>query len=155
MKLLEHIKSKPSDVKAQYSALVAGIVTGAIAVVWVSTLPSRFAEIEAPSTDTRDSMDKLGELIGDTKEQLGNVVGTSEAVKTNVTTSNLDLIGAGKVSDSSTEPAIGDLFIKESEEETPATTPATTTGERRVLIETTKIVPRNILIGTSTEGSSE
>lgn len=135
MKILEYLQSRPRAVRAQYAALIAGIATGAIALVWVSTIPSRFAETPVPERED----DGLSELIADTKTQLGNVIGAGDASQANIG-ENLNRLGGTGIGETSGAPG------------TPASSSAgTVTGEKRVLIEPAKIVPKTILIGTTTD----
>lgn len=45
MDFLERIRQKPPIVRAQYALGIAALVTSIIAVVWLSTLPARFANV--------------------------------------------------------------------------------------------------------------
>lgn len=145
MKFLEYLQSKPRGVRAQYAALIAGIVTGAVAVVWATTLPSRFASIGTVETDGGE--DELSELVGDAKEQLGNAIGGMEGPVGNIG-KNLNLLNNPTPEDA---PGIGGLFVpKDDEGESVDAETPTTTREKRILIETTRIVPKTILIGTTT-----
>lgn len=121
--------------RAQYAALIAGIATGAIALVWVSTIPSRFAETPIAEQDD----DGLSELIVDTKAQLGNVIGAGEASQANVgeNLNRLGGTGAGEPFGASRTPT--------------SSSTGTATDEKRVLVEPMKSLPKTILIGTTTD----
>ncbi len=135
MQLLRYLQSRPRAVRAQYAALIAGIATGAIALVWVSTIPSRFAETPVP--ERKD--DSLSELIADTKAQLGNVIGAGDASQANVG-ENLNRLGGTGAGEPLGAPGTAT-----------SSSVGTATAEKRVLIEPAKIAPKTILIGTTTD----
>ena len=48
MDFLTRLRLKSPLVRAQYAIGTASVVTGIIALVWLSTLPARFADLEEP-----------------------------------------------------------------------------------------------------------
>lgn len=154
MDFWSRIQSKSSGVKTQYAFLVAGLVTGIIGVVWVSTLPARFSQMTASSeTSLEDSEDSLGfdDLINDTKSQLGSIIDTTkEGLEENVQpTTNLDSLGAPSVSEE--EVSESGIPASTSTEPVAIIEPVATTTETQ---EESK-APRMILIGTTTSQKVE
>ncbi len=76
--MLERIRAKNADTKTQYALIGAGLVTGIIGLVWISTLPARFAEKInlSPDEETQDLFEESGisGVVTDTKSQLGNII---------------------------------------------------------------------------------
>lgn len=139
MRLFRYLQSKPREVKAQYAALIAGVITGGIAVVWASTIPTRFAE-KVPLVEEDDT--SLTEFITDTKTQLGNIVSTKEEVEADIA-ENLKLLGSEETSVEVEEEST-QIPPRASEKE------ATTTTEKPIMIETVRLTPKPILISTTT-----
>lgn len=82
MEILEHIHTKDRQKRAQLAVVVAGSITGVIALIWVSTLPARLGEtIALDITEDADSEPAsevvkekgFGDIFSDTKSQLGNI----------------------------------------------------------------------------------
>lgn len=75
MKLLKNLHAQSSSMKAQYAFGAAATITALIAIVWISTVPARFAKI-APAHDIHDEEGSthLSDLIDQSKNQLGNVL---------------------------------------------------------------------------------
>ena len=46
MDLLTRIRSKSSLVRTQYALVAAAVFTGLVALIWLTTLPARFAGVE-------------------------------------------------------------------------------------------------------------
>jgi hypothetical protein len=75
MGFISRLKEKPSHVKTQYAFVGAVVVTGAIALVWTTTLPARFGAISASletveeNVDVASVQDGLGALLK--KQELG------------------------------------------------------------------------------------
>ena len=53
MDFLTRIRSKSPHVRVQYALGTAGLVTGIIMVIWLSTIPARFADLGAHATTTK------------------------------------------------------------------------------------------------------
>ncbi len=103
MTFLKHIQSQSSAKKTQYAFGVSALVTGIIGVVWVSTLPAKFADISI-SPPPIEGTEEVGNFFNNTKEQLGSVidaVNETEGVaeEEQVPTTNLDMLGEPGVSD--------------------------------------------------------
>ena len=149
MDFWSRIQTKSSNVKTQYSFLIAGLVTGIIGMVWVSTLPARLSQMAASGeTNSEESEDSSGlnDLFNDTKSQLGNIIDTTkEGIAEEVQpTTNLDSLGTPSVTDG--------VMIKNSILAPTSTEPVVATEQ----IATTTVpsyetkAPKMILIGTST-----
>jgi hypothetical protein len=52
MDFLTRIRSKSPHVRVQYAVGTAGLVTGIIMVIWLSTIPARFADLGGHATST-------------------------------------------------------------------------------------------------------
>lgn len=93
MNLWDHLESKSSSVKSQYAFGVASVVTILIALVWVSTLPARFAQKGPLEVTTEEEKNGFSELFNDTKNQLGNIIqGTQKTDVPEVETKSLDAL---------------------------------------------------------------
>ena len=68
MSFLQNLDAKSSATKGRYAFAFAAAITGAIAIVWISTIPARFAQVSPMG-----KQDPNG-FVNDTKTQLGNVV---------------------------------------------------------------------------------
>jgi hypothetical protein len=137
----ERIRRNNNSTKAQYALITASLVTGVIALIWVSTLPARFqnASVDSDSKSnevTTQQTDTIDSFIQDAKSQLGNIV---EGVK-----SQEESIGDGSALDS-----LGDEAVVEDVGST----------EEDVVVEEFPApeVPKTkmILIGTTTEKTAE
>ncbi len=154
MEFLERIQSKPREVKAHYAFVFSAFITGVIGLVWLSTLPSRFGEISiVPPPAEESEINDLTNLINSTKTQLGNAIDSLQTEKEEVVTENLDGLGR--------EDGFDTQFVEPTREDT---VEGILVGETRAsstsrITEqgTTKGVegPRVILIGTTTEKSTE
>jgi hypothetical protein len=162
MDFLERIQSKPRGVKTRYAILTAGFITGAIALVWMSTIPARFAEV-ALNTSKEGETEKpsLGELMNDTKSQLGNVIESIDGVKEEqVPETNMDALSMPVAGDT-TGSALGETLTPEPNA-VPSTTATSTTSsetsmpvltdkqETHQVLETQTGSGKTILIGTTT-----
>lgn len=156
MGFLSRIQEKNSDTKTWYAFFGATVVTGLIALVWVSTLPARFSggiSLDAKDTEALDMLDEsteeIGSVVSDTKSQLGNLIqgmreesqqimeGENTALDTMVTD---EVAVPGMATESESVPfAPEPAPIVEKEEEAPLPTPE----------------PRVILIGTTTSQKSQ
>ena len=148
------IQSKPSSVKTQYSFLVAGLVTGVITMVWVSTLPARFSQMAVSNEiNSEDSEDSLGfsDLLNNTKSQLGNIIDTTKEsiAEDSLTTESLDSLGAPSLSEGNVENEIvaPTSTTSVATVESVATTSSETSPEAKA--------PKMILIGTTTSQKEE
>lgn len=75
MGFLKHLQSKPSNVKAQYSFAFASLITLVIGIIWVTTVPARFASVDTEAVLEEDETSRFGSFLKDSAAQLGNVVG--------------------------------------------------------------------------------
>ncbi len=86
MRLLRQIHTKDSATKARISFAAAGVVTGIIALIWISALPARIAERtklsqEASSQSQKDDMKDVKSAFSDVKTQLGNIASWKDIKK--------------------------------------------------------------------------
>lgn len=96
MSLLEHIHNKPHYVRRHYAFLISFIITAIITGIWITTLPSRFADRPlAPKISGKtEEVRELGDLLNDTKSQLGTVIETQkEIAKSLDEVKNLESLG--------------------------------------------------------------
>jgi hypothetical protein len=154
MDFWSRIQTKSSSVKTQYSFLIAGLVTGIIGMVWVSTLPARFSQMAASNeTNSEESEDSLGlnDLFNDTKSQLGNIIDTTkESIEEVQPTTNLDSLGTPSVTEN--EVRENSIPARTSTEPVAVTEEiATTTPEPSYEAK----APKMILIGTTTSQKEE
>ena len=138
-----HIESKSSSVKSRYAFGVAGAVTMLIAVVWVSTLPARFAQKDIPEITKGEDTKGFSQLLSDTKNQLGNIIeGTKKTEVPQVETENMDALGDAPVSE------VEGTF--QDPTKSPEVTNTAGMEDDTLVTETPKEKARVILIGTST-----
>lgn len=71
MSFLEKLKSKSSGVKAQISFWSSAAVAGAIAFVWVTTLPTQFNPADTIAVVQEKDTSGFGEMFGGVRTQLG------------------------------------------------------------------------------------
>ena len=106
-------------------------MTLVIGLIWVSTIPSRFREMDTTKEDTPSA---LNDFMLETKENLGSVIDSVETeVQQEVFTDNLDALTISR----DASATISDSFIKEDHT---STTPEVVP----------KAGPKTILIGTTT-----
>lgn len=83
MGIFERLAAKNSDEKSQFSLIFAGVITGFVALIWISTIPAQMGNrisLNSSNSDTattENTQDKKGELsnfLNDAKTQLGNIV---------------------------------------------------------------------------------
>ncbi len=160
MSILKRIQEKDPTAKAQFTLLASGVITGLIALVWMTTLPARIGN--TISLDGKDHPEEqneggLGSIIGEAKNQLGSLSEWKEQLDEQV--------------EPAPDTALGSLMDEVPTETTPSsavevppvstTTPsvsvetpvATTTPD--VVPEVPAPPPKMILIGTSTNQSAQ
>lgn len=157
---LRRLHEKDSNTKAQYALIGAMLVTGVIGLVWASTVPARFqntASLEGSAEEIeRMKQSDFGSLIRDTKEQLGNIIGSVPSEESLLDeNSALGSLGKDEILydeyRSSTGTGTGwDSGTNDVIVPIPATSTATSTA-----LETKVTKPRVILIGTSTDKKTE
>lgn len=94
MDFLTRIRSKSPIVRAQYALGIAGLLTGIIMVIWLSTLPARFSEIGAHATTTTNEKQNDVEEKGAARapieaQELGSLQIHEEATSTATTSSTI------------------------------------------------------------------
>ncbi len=156
MSLLRRIQEKNSDAKTWYALVGATVVTGLIALVWVSTLPARFSgvvSLDAKDTEALDmleeSTEEIGSVVSDTKSQLGNLIqGMREESQQLMEEENA--ARDTSVADEITQPTTA--TERERVPVVEETVPAVEEKEETVL---PTPEPRVILIGTTTSQKSQ
>ena len=133
MGLLERIRNAGREAKARYAFIGASVITGAIALVWMSTLPGRFANVGESVEDEAPETAELRELWGETTEQLGEVIRSTGELE------NLNALNEEGMPGEEAEPS----------EEAPLEVPAEAEAEREEK-DVESQTPRTILIGTTT-----
>ncbi len=136
----ERARRNDNSTKAQYAFVSASIVTGIIALVWITTVPAQFQSVVSKDVSDEEVQVKAGgdldSFIDEAKNQLGNVVNSvkDEGEKLD-DTSALGSLGNESVV-VETESAASDVLTEEfSEPDVPKT--------------------KMILIGTTTEKMAE
>lgn len=84
MDFFNNLDSKPDHVKAYYSFGFAVVITGVIALVWVSALPARFndANTELAKNEKADEEKSNEKSFFDvTREQFANVIGATNEIE--------------------------------------------------------------------------
>lgn len=172
MSLLGRIRTKPKEERAWYSFLVASIMTGIIAMVWMTTIPARFTTHVLTLTQKQEKPDKkdtpsgVSSIFDSVKDQFANTVASQ---KKEVDTTAGEEVQAGSGGDNvSSDSALTNLASSPSlSTSSPATTTDTSINTEVVstqhITATTSAVetvvtpppPRIILIGTTTFQKSE
>jgi hypothetical protein len=178
MKILEHIQNKDSASKSRFSLMVAGVITGVIALVWVTTLPARIGE--KISLDSKSESEKVaeteekkdfGSIVGEAKNQLGSLMQWKEQLDNKSAPSSDTALGSlsegGSTASTSTElnQIQASSTAVANAASTTVTTPPTPPETAYVPEATTTPVtqeppvvappPKVILIGTTTAQKSE
>lgn len=170
MSLLEHIRTKPKEERTRYAFLVASIVTGIIAMVWITTIPARFTTHVQTLTQKQENKEKKDTSSGEPsvfdsfKDQFANTIASQ---KNEVDETTGDGVQSGS-NNASSDSALTNLAPSPSlSTSSPATTTdssintevvstqpitATTSTAETVV---TPPPPRIILIGTTTFQKSE
>ncbi|QQR65385.1 hypothetical protein IPH92_02290 [Candidatus Kaiserbacteria bacterium] len=87
MGIFKRVQEKDPIAKTQFSLLAAGVMTGLIALVWVSTLPARIGDTisvdkqQRANEESEESEGGLNSLIGETKNQLGSLMEWKEKLE--------------------------------------------------------------------------
>jgi cytoskeletal protein RodZ len=168
MSFFSKLQSKSSATKTRFALAVASGATGILAIIWLSTLPARFAETTPQVSNESDT--GLQDFFSETKNQLGNVLDSVKSVDGETSpqeTSNLNSLNMN--SDTNTaapatpsEP-VSNVGIDNTAAEpapAPASPPAASTSapeqkpaENEPKNETPPSPPKVILIGTTTSNS--
>ena len=167
MGILRNVHEKDSAAKMQFSLLVSGVVTGLIALVWVSTLPARIGntislgkqeqEQALKESANRESEGGLGSLIGETKNQLGSLMEWKKKLENETAPEPDSAMNSfmDEIPTENTAPTVLESFSTTTTSEAtstptePAPPLATTTPIEVVPVEPAP-PPKIILIGTST-----
>ncbi len=176
MRILEHIQTRDRQKKSHYSVVIAGGITGIIALVWITTLPARLGETISLN-DTSEGFEQptqvtekkgIGSFFSDTRSQLGNIFQSNkeamqEAKQTLKENSSFDELSPQKQQASITN-SVSDETLTSGEANATSRDPLTSTSSESVSPSSTTTptpsstgvdVPRIILIGTTTNHSSE
>lgn len=160
MSILKRIQEKDPIAKAQFSLLASGVVTGLIALVWVTTLPARIGN--SISLDGKDYTKEqteggLGSIIGEAKNQLGSLADWKEQLEEQSEPNPDSAMGSlmDEVPQEDTPPLASDSLLVGTTTETvspPMELAPTPTATATPAVAPTEPVPppKMILIGTST-----
>ncbi len=177
MSFLKNLQSKSSSTKAQYALAISGVVTGFIAIVWVSTLPAHFSEMTGTEIVQKEESESFLEVFNDAKSQLGNVIDWNEDTQSiddapQYETDNMDALGTTEAPREETILPTQREVVENNDEQsgTPgiimpqnvvpqenfvnaSTTSWNETNTNENVIQIATRTPKVILIGTSTEGA--
>lgn len=166
MSFLKYIHSKPQHVRRQYAFWFSVSITGFIALIWITTLPARFASVNV-SIDTHTDKGVRG-VLSDTKEQMANTIATQfqglTSSKSNTETTYMDMLTEDVVDNTETTLDSNDFFPKNNAVEmnenpliSTTTSVTNTSNEQDASTTVTDLVPppKIILIGTTTIQRSE
>ncbi len=152
MGFLEHVRSNPESVRTQYALGIAGLVTGIIGIIWVTTIPAKFSKTAQNLESETALFHTLGDAVGDIENQVANVIESSSERLAEVDTANLDSLHKDDFApilpseDVSVTHIVSDVVTS-----TPLSVYATTSD---IHVYTTP-QPKVILIGTTTKNISE
>ncbi len=157
MSFLKRVQSQSSSVKAQYAFVGAGLITGVIGIVWVSTIPARFADISGENiVEEEKETSGIIEVLEKTKKQVANSINwnTETEEEKEVTLSPDTALGALTIESApqaTTTPEKAVVAAPHTQEKVVATTstPPSTNEEEKT--------PQSkvILIATTTSQKSE
>ncbi|GEM_PF-1760804 len=77
MGFITRIQSKSPESRALYGFWIASVVTGSIALVWLTTVPAKLSNV---SSEDAVPIGDLGDVINDAKQQAATVVESTEDV---------------------------------------------------------------------------
>ncbi len=164
MSMLDGIKAKPDRVKSRIALLGAIVFTGAVAVVWTSTLPVRFGslsqQIQEGIEGTATAKNALTDLVTeiqdtDTPDGMAHTEHTIESLP--ASGSALDKLGVERFDPTATTTATGTDEVLTTQpapqELATSTVPSPSPYDDQVVKEATStpLQPRPILIGTTTK----
>lgn len=171
MGILEYIHSTNKQKRAQFSVLVAGGITGVIALIWISTIPARMGDsialnnLDADTEPSPEEVEKkdIGSAISDTKSQLGSLFESNKKALQDIknefeedtpgeqgTTQNQEASVIEGVADVSTAPTAMNSVTVSSDQGTGGNNSESTTSPLSDPIPHVDTTPRVILIGTTT-----
>ncbi len=136
--LVQRLREKPKEVRAQVSFLAALCVTGVIGVLWGLTIPTRLSGLpqSIEGAQAQDSTNSVNAFLTNTRNNLGQLI-----------SANGDVISESQAEDVSTTPPTSDAYIVgapedqgDSEGGQPVVTPV---SRREVRIATTTRTTEN------------
>ena len=72
----ERLRGKPKETRVQFSLLSALCVTGAVGLLWSTTLPARLARLQTPEdAGLAADAEGLNSFLGDAKSNLAEAIG--------------------------------------------------------------------------------
>jgi len=126
MSFLGNLQNKSKETKSQYAFGIASVVTGLIAIVWISTVPAQFAKLNIKEATPEEKAPGLDSLISDTKSQLGSIIeSTGDTVPEEVVSEinkNLEASNLGTLDMNAPTPEIVDQGDASFGENTSVTT---------------------------------
>lgn len=156
MGLIRYIRNQKPDVRAKYAFFLAVGITGAIGLVWVTTLPAQF-EATTFTFDVMPETSEFNALVDDAKMQAANTIGSFEPAQESTfeasNLGNLNTVTDGtSVEEGGSED--GSAFSEEgvTADDAEVALAATTTTKSEVY---TRPEPKVILIGTTTLRTTE
>lgn len=176
MSILDQLQAKDKQKKSQISVMIAGGITGVIALIWITTLPARLGErisLSDPSVEGEQSSEStekkgIGSFLSDTKSQLGSIFQSNrEAIQETKQaleeTSSFDELSPQEQQAPTTESVPNDTLTS-GEVSATSSVPSSPTPPADVSQPSTTApvpasadveAPRVILIGTTTSHSPE
>ncbi len=76
--MFEYLRSQSSETRARYAFVIALIVTGIIALVWSTTLPARFRNLDDLSKKNTPVSEQVGTNVDTTVSQLGSIIASQQ-----------------------------------------------------------------------------
>lgn len=140
MSLLRRIQSKPSIVKAHYAIAIAGLFTGIVAIIWVSTLPARLNNLSEGARVEKESS-SIKDFFSETKTQLGAIIEWDE------NSASAPISEPTPIEEPQHEPVSSALSNMSMSTDTPSEASTSTPQKNET--------PRVVLIATTTREKSE
>ncbi len=161
MSLWDRIVEQSAETKAQYAFVSAVVVTGIIGMIWLSTIPSRFAQIpDTTSTSPAEESpeESLMDVFDATKDQVGAIAKSVDDIQQIVTEGLPAVVQAPDIQSTgelgtihTAETATGTETLSLKDVMPNLVESATNTeSQPRTASSTTQGAPRVIMIGTTT-----
>lgn len=145
MSFLERVRAKNPRTRKNYALFIALCVTAVIALIWMTTVPSRMSQV-GMTTGSFKKPEVFSDVLNSAKEQVAQTI---ESIPRE-TTPNMDALNRGEDSDTEDADARDDMLLENAQVEEDT---STTTDDSIYVYE--KPAPVVILIGTTSPQTAE
>lgn len=74
LRWIENARKKPKTVRNQYAFFGAVILTSCIGLIWVATLPGRFANLDLAETETEETTGAFAQFLSNAKQNMAATI---------------------------------------------------------------------------------